>query len=400
MEIPNIYEGNYKLLIALPLALIVLSLFFIPKMLDNKGVDFRGGVFVTLRTNESIDTNMLKEKLIEAGFKEPTVTSKDMAGGSKSIEIEIAQDDRLARAEVLKVDFFDKLDQASLLESELLTNRSTQAEYNKARTERNAIADETFQIAGSNQRADTFTNLNVLRKSVSESYVKINSDYQAKISATIDKYVKYDNLSSDVVSANLSQKFISTAVWIVIASGILTSIVVFALFRSFVPSVAVLIGAVADITIAMGAMGLFGVKFTLASFAALLMLIGFSLDTDILLTMRVMKRKEGTPMQRAFEAMKTGTTMSIAALVAFVTLFILALFTQIPTYTEISSVAIAGLVGDMFATWCLNAVIILWFVEKKEGVSHTHHSHPHGTHVAAAPAPKTSNLTSIFNKRD
>ena len=42
-----------------------------------------------------------------------------------------------------------------------------------------------------------------------------------------------------------------------------------------------------------------------------------SLDTDILLTMRTLKRKEGTPSERAFDSMKTGMTMSIAAIVSF-----------------------------------------------------------------------------------
>ncbi|MEM3030896.1 MAG: protein translocase subunit SecF, partial [Candidatus Micrarchaeia archaeon] len=136
-------------------------------------------------------------------------------------------------------------------------------------------------------------------------------------------------------------------------------------FRTFSPSLAVLTGAASDIVIALGAMGAFGIPLTLPSFAALLMLIGFSLDTDILLTMRTLKRTEGTPRQRAYETMKTGATMSLAALVAFGALLALALVTHIPTYYQIASVAIAGLLGDLVATWGLNAVVILWYLERK-----------------------------------
>ena len=118
-----------------------------------------------------------------------------------------------------------------------------------------------------------------------------------------------------------------------------------------------------DVIIALGAMGLFGIPLTLASFAALLMLVGFSLDTDVLLTMRVIKRKEGDPRTRAYEAMKTGMTMSMALLLSFMCLFTLASLTHINTYFEISAVAIAGLVGDLVATWLFNAIIVLHHAE-------------------------------------
>ncbi|RLG19536.1 hypothetical protein DRN67_02455 [Candidatus Micrarchaeota archaeon] len=66
--------------------------------------------------------------------------------------------------------------------------------------------------------------------------------------------------------------------------------------------------------------------------------------------------------------MKTGMTMTSTAIVAFGALFLLALITHIPTYYQISAVAITGLVGDLVATWGLNAVIILWYAEKREGI--------------------------------
>jgi preprotein translocase subunit SecF len=142
-------------------------------------------------------------------------------------------------------------------------------------------------------------------------------------------------------------------------------ILVFFFFRSIPPSVAVLTGALADIVIALGAMGMFGIPLTLASFAALLMLIGYSLDTDILLTTRILKRK-GDPRENAFDAMKTGLTMSVTGLIAFTSLFVLSVMTHIPTYFEISGVALAGLVGDMFATWGINAVLVLHFAHKRD----------------------------------
>ena len=57
--------------------------------------------------------------------------------------------------------------------------------------------------------------------------------------------------------------------------------------------------------------------------------------------------------------------MSLTDFIAFVALFVLAVATSISTYYEISSVALAGLFGDMLATWGINAVLLIYFVEKK-----------------------------------
>ncbi len=188
-------------------------------------------------------------------------------------------------------------------------------------------------------------------------------DYENSISGPIEKHLHYDSISVQTVSPLLSTQFIGKALWVVLGSAVLSIVFVFIFFRDPFPAAAVLCGAFSDVTIAMGAMGLFGIPFTLPSFAALLMLIGFSLDTDVLLTMRILKRR-GDPREKAYHAMLTGLTMSVTAMVAFIALFLLAMLTHIPTYYEISAVALAGLVGDMFATWGIDAVLLLWHVEK------------------------------------
>ena len=74
-------------------------------------------------------------------------------------------------------------------------------------------------------------------------------------------------------------------------SFIFMAIVVFVVFRQIVVSTLVVLCALADILIAAASMNLTGVELSLGTVAALLMLIGYSVDTDILLSMRVLKRK-------------------------------------------------------------------------------------------------------------
>jgi preprotein translocase subunit SecF len=236
-------------------------------------------------------------------------------------------------------------------------------EFNTKKAELDGIADEMFEIAEMGSISTNSTN--ELEKKFSEAYTKVYSNYQESISNPIDKHVSYSSISVQTVSPVLSSKFIGTVIDTVIFSAVLSIILVFFFFRSIPPSVAVLTGALADIVIALGAMGLFGIPLTLASFAALLALIGYSLDTDILLTTRIMKRK-GNPRDNAFDAMKTGLTMSVTGIIAFSSLFLLSVMTHIPTYFEIAGVALAGLVGDMFATWGINAVLVLHYKLKRD----------------------------------
>ena len=99
------------------------------------------------------------------------------------------------------------------------------------------------------------------------------------------------------------------------------AIVVFIIFRTFVPSIAVVISAFADIAFAAAMMDVFGIVLSLGTVAALLMLIGYSVDTDILLTTRLLKRK-GELGDKIKDAMKTGMTMTLTTLAALIALFV------------------------------------------------------------------------------
>ena len=359
MDFPNIFKGNYKLLIIPPLVLVLISIYFIPQI--KMGVDFQGGTMVTLSLKGAADAERLKADLASEGLN-AEVKVYQTATGYKA-EIEVPQSVKLVEAEQLKSDFNGKLLEVSSLEIAALQNSSMMNEYLAKRAVLENVTNRIFALSGMSRSQFNITGVIEEQKAFSSAYMKVYSDYQNSISAPIEKHIAYDSISVQTVSPLLSSQFISKAINVVIFSAVLSTVFVFLFFRTFVPSLAVLTGALSDVIIALGAMGIFGIPFTLPSFAALLMLIGFSLDTDILLTMRMLKRK-GDPREKAHWAMKTGLTMSVTAIVAFSALFILAILTHIPTYFEISAVALAGLVGDMFATWGINAVLLLWYVER------------------------------------
>ncbi len=151
------------------------------------------------------------------------------------------------------------------------------------------------------------------------------------------------------------------------------AIVVFLIFRSVVPSFAVVLSALSDIAIAAAFMRIAGIELSLGTVAALLMLIGYSVDSDILLTNRVLKRR-GTVEEKVSRAMQTGITMTTTTLAALVVMYAVSTFpyliipslTQITLLSQISIVLIIGLAADLMNTWLLNTGILRWYVLKPE----------------------------------
>jgi Preprotein translocase subunit SecF len=116
-------------------------------------------------------------------------------------------------------------------------------------------------------------------------------------------------------------------------------------------------------------MGLFGIPLGVASIGAILMLIGYSMDTDLLTAIRILKRSDETATKRAFSTLKTGLTMTSAAIISFSVLFIVSYITGISTFFEISAVVLFGLIADIFTTWFGNTTLILWYKHHKDNKS-------------------------------
>lgn len=170
-----------------------------------------------------------------------------------------------------------------------------------------------------------------------------------------------------VISPALSATFQKDALRALTVAFVIMGVVVIICFRVFVPAGAVILAAVSDIIITLAAMSLFDVRLSLATVAALLMLIGYSVDTDILLTTRILKRKKGRIVQRIQDAMKTGLTMSGTTMAAMVVMYLASSFLMIEVLRDIAIVLIIGLLVDLMNTWVQNAGILRWHLEKVEG---------------------------------
>jgi preprotein translocase subunit SecF len=114
---------------------------------------------------------------------------------------------------------------------------------------------------------------------------------------------------------------------------------------------------------ALGGMALFQVPFSFGSIAALLMIIGYSVDTDILLSNHMLKRFGSEARERAADAMKTGLMTTGTTIVALVAINIL---TTASLLFELSIVMIFGLIADVINTWFLNVGVLLRNIERQQ----------------------------------
>lgn len=169
--------------------------------------------------------------------------------------------------------------------------------------------------------------------------------------------------SVEVMGAALGQSFFKQAVLALLLSFLLMALVVLVYFRILIPSLAIILGAFSDIMVTLAIFNLTGMKLTTGGVAAFLMLIGYSIDTDILLTTRVLKRKEGTVMERVYSSVKTGLTMTGTTIAA---VLVGLLVVESETVQQIMIIILIGLVVDIIMTWIQNVGLLRLYLERKE----------------------------------
>ncbi|AGB50243.1 preprotein translocase subunit SecF [Methanomethylovorans hollandica DSM 15978] len=196
---------------------------------------------------------------------------------------------------------------------------------------------------------------------------------EEQLSLTQDVTDTYQNVEIRQIGPVYGTDLQKQAIKAVIFSFIGMSLVVFIIFRIFIPSLAIVLAAFCDIVIAVAFMNVAGIELSLGTVAALLMLIGYSVDSDILLTTRVLKRR-GEVEENITNAMGTGITMTTTTLAALIVLYVVTTysyliipsFSQINLLSDISIVLIFGLLADIINTWLTNVSILRWYV-KREG---------------------------------
>ncbi|MFA5175723.1 MAG: hypothetical protein WC413_00470 [Candidatus Nanoarchaeia archaeon] len=191
---------------------------------------------------------------------------------------------------------------------------------------------------------------------------KTSDELKSYLEKRLDLTLDDQNYSMEETGSSLGSSFYSELLMVLFFAFILMGIVVFATFRNIIPSLAVIQAAFGDMVIALAAVNLMGMKISSAGIVAFLLIIGYSIDTDILLTTKALKKHEGKIFDRMWNAMKTGLTMLLTAVAA---LTIAIIFSNSVVIKEMFTIILIALIADVFTTFLTNAGIITWYCKKK-----------------------------------
>jgi preprotein translocase subunit SecF len=172
-----------------------------------------------------------------------------------------------------------------------------------------------------------------------------------------------EDYSLEVIGPTLGEGFFRQVLFALAFAFVLMALVVWFYFRAPIPSLAVVLSAFTDIVVTVAIVNLLGIRVSSAGIAAFLMLIGYSVDTDILLATRLLKKKGEDVFTRTMDAMKTGLTMAFTSLGAVVIGLIVSNSVVIQ---QIMQILLIGLIVDLFSTWIQNAGILRMYAEKNE----------------------------------
>jgi preprotein translocase subunit SecF len=177
---------------------------------------------------------------------------------------------------------------------------------------------------------------------------------------------EYDLTQSDYsverMGSSLGMSFFRQTMRALVLAFIFMAIVVFIYFRNFVPSITVVLATFSNIMITVAIVNLLGIKLSTAGIAAFLMLIGYSVDTNIVLTTKILKSKEGSFYDRFNKAFKTGIMMTITTLIVVISSYFIA---ESDVIKQIMLIIAIGLFVDIMNTWVQNASILKLYFDKK-----------------------------------
>ena len=378
--IPNIYTNkNMKFYIAIPVILMIIGAILATHITLDTSLS--GGVSVILQTNATISASQVSSQLGSAlQVANPTVFTSP-----GQVQITIANNQSLVNAENYQLNFYSYLSNYTAfnfnyttLQNALRTNPGNQTLLSQLAIANSGINSSfsgmtnqlNLELSSLKPFVGTIAynpaDINNMSNTAQNAYVNASFVYKQKIITALHSQIPFSSFTYQQVTPTLSRFFLSQVWGIIIAAFVLISIAVLIIFRAWAPSLAIIFGAGNDMIIALGAMVLLNIPLGLASLGGLLMLIGYAIDTEIITAVRILKRREGTPEERAYGAMKTGMTMTAAAIASFAVLFAVSLVAYVPTYYEISGVVLFGLIGDLITTWLGNAPMILLYKKRHE----------------------------------
>lgn len=344
-------KWNYRLFILVPVLLFLVFLFLIfvyPTV--PKGIELSGGTIIRISLDKPVDIQAFKSALSSSfSLSDLAVNTTESPLGQKLL-IQFSYEEHIEKAKHL-------LDQAK---SDVLGNPANSLTLSQqAVAELSPFFGEPFPQNVNAEQGLAFAQ---------EAFNKADQEFSTRLNSFLESSLGLSGeakILKDEVGAALGESFYQNAILVSVIAFFFISIVIFAMFREIVPSVTMLASALFDVATALALMAVFSIPLTLSTIPALLTVVGYSVDTEILLTTQVVKRKDKNVHERALDAISTGIAMTTTILATLLIMIAISFFGQISVMFEISVVLFFGLLADIVSTWMMSAPLILLYVESK-----------------------------------
>lgn len=228
-------------------------------------------------------------------------------------------------------------------------------------------SDELRNILESKEPTHTFRVSDLYNEGSKDGFIvdssMVDETFLPLISEVLETdFVTGENYNSNYISPTLSAAFFKQALYILLISFVFMSLTIFLYFKKIIPSTAVVLSAIFDLVVTIGFLNLIKFEISVAGIGALLMLLGYSIDTDVLLTNRLIKEFGDNYFEKMTLAFKTGVLMSVTTLIAGLGAL---LVTNSEVIFEICFILVVGLIVDFISTWIQNSGLLLWWLEKE-----------------------------------
>jgi len=197
--------------------------------------------------------------------------------------------------------------------------------------------------------------------------IKVSNINEEQLRDVLSKKININFDDSNEYSVGFTEGDFATSTYkslilVLIIGFILMGLVVFISFRTFIPSITVVSAALMDVIITMAIISITGIKLGEGGIVALLLIIAYSIDTDILLTTRMLKRKQDNMYVRMESSIKTGLTMTVTTIFALLAAYFIVFN---PVLKQIFLIIIIACFIDILTTYLSNGSILVWYMKKK-----------------------------------
>ncbi len=349
------FTKNYSKLLIIPIIILIifiLLIFIYPGI--SKGIDLKGGNQIIVHYDEEKEyTNLEASLRADYGIEQIQINEvKGLNDYGLLIEFSLQKDLENAKAAGSKMDFTKDLETLKVETRNILTPL----------VERNFLAPADLLFI------ETSRNVEDLRQSLSESLSLANNNFYNQVTTLVTTELNLkenSRIQTREIAPTLGKDFVKSSIKVGIVAFSLLIIVILLFFREIVPSALIIFAVIFDVFAALAGMAIFNIHLSLTTIPALLMLIGYSVDTDILLTTRVLKDSSKDPIYSANSSIATGLTMTFTTMATVIVMLVISYFTQMLVIFEISIILLCGLFGDLISTWLFNAPALIKYAERK-----------------------------------